>query len=187
MGSYLHEWAGLQGGFKQAAIFYVTHAELEEHKWFFEYEGFHAISSDFAYNYSPVGVEKTKTNIKSDSRYSLYVSSVKETAQSLKEFDYHHQLQIPHPEKNPQDIFFEISALLGYPRCCSQFLQNVHDRPAFKTQVACLGNHYSDETLYPMLALQQNKNVDWKLNNFSEHIPRLISFLSAAISASMRS
>ncbi|HII65732.1 TPA: hypothetical protein HA295_03080 [Candidatus Woesearchaeota archaeon] len=172
---HYHEWAGLELGIKAGAIFYLPPGDVASFAAFLHKIGYHTSVSGFGYVYRAASVERV-FNPPDGSRISVYVSKEKKTCNRLKYLDELHQLQRSEPRGlTGKEIFYELGGLLGYPRCCSSSLQDIYEkRLAQHEELASID--YSDETLYPMLALQRSRRVNHHLNNFSNHLRCLVSF-----------
>ena len=171
------ELAGLELGFKPSAILYFKKSEINDFTAMLKKKSYFFEISDFAFNLNGAFTEKTYTNIKDNSSFSVYISKEKNICKRLKSLDRYHQLKLKeHSGKTGKEIFFEMGELLGYPRCCSEFIQSVHENPEFKDDLNLYGKVFDDEILYPMTALKKSEKTSFLLNNFVYHVPRLIGF-----------
>jgi hypothetical protein len=173
----LHEHLGLSLGLKKASIFYVPFEKLEQYAGHFRGQGYHVENSAFSYTYDKANAHIHKHSDSPNSWVSIYISKEENTSKRLKHLDHLQQTKSYMREgTSGSDIFFEIAGLLGYPKCCSTFLQEMGEGRSFFSQRQGLGTFFSNETFYPMLALSKSPHVSSLLNNFSEAIPSLISF-----------
>lgn len=172
---HCHEWAGLELGIKAGAIFYLPPGDAPHFASSLHEKGYCTTLSDFGYAYHSSYVERV-LNLSDNSRISLYASKKQEVCNRLKYLDELHQLQRSDPlGLTGKEIFFELGHLLGYPHCCSSFLQDIYDKRLAQHEELA-STDYSDETLYPMLALRRSRHAHHLLNNFSGHLRRPVSF-----------
>lgn len=176
--SLYFEKLGILNGFKKAAIFYHKKEDIPKlllwvnsHNLFFEI-------SDFVYNHKSTFVEKTLDNITPNSLYSIYVSKDQKICTELKYLDKYHQFDIIEPTGIKREtIFFRIGELLGYPKCCSEFIKNLHKHNSVYTNEFKNDNLYDAETVYPLVTYNQSKILNPLLNNFSLSIKLINIYL----------
>jgi|GEM_PF-2544180 MoaA/NifB/PqqE/SkfB family radical SAM enzyme len=173
---YLFEIAGMGLGIKKASVFYLKKNELPSYIEELKNRGYYCEVSDFSYLTKNEITEKIDGQ-KKEGDYSLYVSKDEEICKRLKYLDYYHQFKIREPNGiDSRDMFFEIGRILGYPRCCSEFLLSCHDNREYENLSAESNKAYQDETIYKILALIKSHNVLYNLNNFSISYPSFFNF-----------
>ena len=85
--------------------------------------------------------------------FVLYISKIKELAEKAKAYE-------------GNDMHFELGMVLGYPKCCSDFIMNLHENLELDYWDEKLRTNLDYETIYPILALERSKEVNALLNNF---------------------
>ncbi|MBL7056096.1 hypothetical protein ISS07_04245 [Candidatus Woesearchaeota archaeon] len=171
------EWAGLEKNIKKAAIFYIKKSDLScfidkttKKNFFFDV-------SDFAFDDKTGKIMGSQEKILPDCLVSVYVSKDKDLCVKLKLLDRKQQLEKDlFGEIDKWDVFFEIGDLLGYPKCCSEFVQKVYSKKEFEEDARLLSGCLDDETLLPILTFKENTKKNSMLNNFSSLGPKLINF-----------
>jgi len=154
---YPAEWAGLIMGHKKCALFYAIPDEAKGLISFANELGFEAAQSDFYYGYGD-GTDKIMTEPMESAYTTVYVGRDAGQIKEIMELDRFHHLDNPEGRQD-QEAFYRIATLLGYPRCCSEFLAS-HD----------IGdNEYTPR----VAAYEETARHDSRLNNFTG--TRLIS------------
>jgi MoaA/NifB/PqqE/SkfB family radical SAM enzyme len=166
----LFEIAGLDIGIKKASIIYSKKAGMDEWIKKLVSRGFHVEISDFCYIHKDEKTVKVE-HPSDDGEYSIYFSKDKRIIKRLKYLDYYHQFKKREPNGlTGRDLFYEIGEILGYPKCCSDFLLSCHEEN-YEKLVNWSNGEYSDETIYKMLAIRQESEAFYHLNNFSINHP----------------
>jgi len=161
------EWAGLDIRFKKGSIFYLKKKEITEFKKLLKEKGYFFEISEFVHNYKDNFIEKTNKNITDNSLFSVYVSKEKIICKRLKYLDKYHQFNLKEPSgKTTAEVFFEIGKLLGYPKCCNEFVYNFHENQEFKEGPTHYLKGFDEETFFPMAALKKSSYLNYLLNNF---------------------
>jgi len=175
-GRYRFEIAGMELGIKRASVFYLKKNEIPHYTGELKSRGYHCEVSDFSYLTKNEITEKINGQT-GEGDYSLYVSKDKDACRRLKYLDYYHQFKLREPNGiDSRDIFFEIGDILGYPKCCSEFLLSCHENKEYETLFAESNKSYQDETIYKLLALKKSHNILHQLNNLSISYPSFFNF-----------
>lgn len=173
---YIFEIAGMELGIKKASVFYLKKNEIPGYTEELKNHGYYYEVSDFSYLTKNETTEKINGETE-DGDYSLYVSEDREICKRLKYLDYYHQFKAKEPSGiDSREIFFEIGEILGYPKCCSEFLLSCHDNQNYENLFAESNRAYQDETIYKILALRNSPIVLHQLNNFSISYPSFFNF-----------
>lgn len=171
---HIFELIGLEIGIKKAAILYVYKKELPYYKKKLSEMGYIHATSNFSLITKD---EKTKIINGDKGEISLYISKEEKTIDQLKYLDYYHQSKKNTPEgKSHKEIFMEISKILGYPKCCSNFLWETHKYKEYEKTFDLTEKEYEDETIYKLLAAEKSNKISYLINNFRINQPKLISF-----------
>jgi hypothetical protein len=166
---YYFEIAGLELGLKKASIFYAKKKELTKYIDALKDLKYNYQISDLFYDYKDEKTFKKINEISSDdSSFSIYVSKDKQICKKIKKYDLYHQFSNETKELKKRDLFYEIGNLLGFPKCCSKFIIESHEKSEdmYKKFIKLSNNDFQDETIYKLLALKESKHVDYQLNNF---------------------
>ncbi len=172
---YSFEIAGIELGIKKASVFYLKRKQIPQCTQELKSLGYFCEISDFSYNTTDELTKKIDAKTEGGD-YSLYFSKDAEICKRLKYLDYCHQFKIREPSgMPPEEIFSEIGDILGYPKCCSKFLQSCHDTNEYE-KIFKANREYQDETIYKILALKNSRKVLHQLNNFSISFPTFFKF-----------
>lgn len=173
---YSFELAGIELGLKEASILYLKKNQIYRYAKEMKNRGYFCEISGFCYATENEITQKINGH-KKGGDYSLYISRNKKICQRLKYLDYFHQFKIKDPRgMNSRQIFFEIGDILGYPKCCSEFLLSCHEGGKYEKIFQETNGQYQDETIYKLLALKNSRNVLYPLNNFSISYPNYFNF-----------
>lgn len=163
---YNFEIEGIELGLKKGSIFYVDKEELENYITELNRLEYSNEISEFSYDYNGAKTIKKKDD---SGKISIYVSKDPEVCKRLKYLDYYHQFEEKEPNGMKKDeVFYEIAEILGYPKCCSDFVW----RNGGNQIVRELGH----ETGYPLIALEKSERVNHLLNNFDISYPKLMNY-----------
>lgn len=171
--NYYYELAGIELGLKKASLLPISRQELPFVKDELERRGYYYAVSDFSF--SPQDSKFYSGNsINKGTDFSVYIAKDFESCERLKELEYRHAFQ----EKNHKfkDCSMEIGEILGYPKCCSEFLSKCRENGSFTSIIPESSAYYQDETRHSLLALQNSKRILYQLNNFDMAYPKLFSF-----------
>lgn len=173
---WVFEMAGIELGIKKASILYLEKKEIPHFIRKFKERGYDYEISEFSYLIKDELIQRVNSSTR-EGNHSLYISKDRKICQRLKYLDYYHQFKIKEPKgTSSREAFFEIGGILGYPKCCSQFLLSCHDDNRYENIFGESGRQYQDDTIYKILALKNSPKVLYQLNNFSNSYPRYFNF-----------
>lgn len=170
---YSFEIVGLELGIKKASILPLNKQEIPLYIEELKKRGYHYEISDFYFSPRD-GIIREGGTPSEEMDYSVYISKDKRLCHRLKQLDYSHQKKGKKDGKDSKDTFFEMGAVLGYPRCCSEFILSCHDNGQYDSLPPA--GQYQDETNYAILALKNSNKVLYQLNNFHMGYPKLFNF-----------